>query len=1207
MSGGSALRGERRVVTALFADLVGSTALVERLESEEARLVIGEAVARMVRAVEGFGGTLKDIAGDGVLALFGAPVAHEDDPERALRAALEITGSIGEYAREVEASFGLEGFGVRVGVDTGSVVVGPMAAGERIEYGATGDSVNVAARLETEAQPGTILVGAQTRRLAERLFRWGPARRLSLKGKEQAVVAYELEEPLPAPKPAAEARLVGRDGELAVAAEALELVLSGTGGIVFVSGEAGIGKSRLLGELRRLAGEREGERSATWLEGRCVSYGESMPYWPFRELLRDWLRLAADEPELRARLTLRRALEHVAGSAAAELYPYLGTLLGLSLEPESASRLAELSPEALQYRTFEVLRELLRLLAADRPVIVVLEDLHWADPTSLQLAEQLLALSEEVALLLVATLRPDPDHASWGLRELAARRLGYRLREVELDALSSDAELELLEALVGEGTLPREVEGRVLDEAEGNPFFLEELVRSLADAGALVREETGWRFDHAAQVEFPATVEKVILARVDRLDDSCRDVLTAASVLGREFGLPLLQGVSAGGDLREPLLELQRLDLLRESRRWPEPEFRFKHVLIQEAVYRTIVGARRRKLHHEAAEWLEHRREEGGEEMLGLLAHHWLAADDEDKAIAYLTLAGDKARQEYALDEAIERYGELLPLLEARDESQAIALVLFKLALALHASLRFAEANEAYQRAFGHWRRPEQAASATATLRVGTSFVPNDPDPKSAIAWPNIQLCMQLFDRLVEAWPERTIVPSLAERWEISDDGLRYVFHLRDGLRWSDGEPLSARDVEFGIKRVLDPEGPGSSAAIYFVLENGQDYCLGRNRDADRIGVRALDDLTLEFRLIAPAPYFMSVMNRPDGGPQPRHANERDGAAWTDVSGQVVSGPFRIAERGDDLLVLERREDYANAVRPGNVRRVELVRSSVGAALESYERGELDVVTVRYTPRLADQVSQRAGSDVVIGPAAWTGYLAFDHSDPTAANPDFRRALAHAIDREALERALPDNLLLASGGLVPPALQGHTPGIVPRFDPDLARELLARSGGKGSVRLAALAEWHEIVAAIASSWREVLGIEVELPTWSIDQALKLARPWEEFIAPVVVTGWLPGYSDPEYYLRLLLHSESRTNEGGYANADFDELIERARQERSDRARLELYHAADRMVVSDQVALIPLVYGRSMAVVRPAIQGWWEFGKSSSAFADLVVD
>jgi ABC-type oligopeptide transport system substrate-binding subunit/class 3 adenylate cyclase len=1195
------MREERRVVTALAADLAGSTAITEALDPEEARLVVGEAVARMVHAVEEFGGTVKDLAGDGILALFGAPTAHEDDAERALRAALRIVEGIAEFARDVERSFAVSGLAVRVGVDTGPVVVGPVGGGSRVEYGATGDAVNVAARLQSAAAVNGVLVGAETRRLAERQFAWAERQDLTLKGKADAVAAFKLQAPVGAGRIEAETPLVGREHELALAAQAVEAVEAGTGSILFLSGEPGIGKSRFLAELRQLA------TGPLWLEGRCVSYGESMPYWPFRDLLREWLGLALDDPELRTRLSLRRTLRSVGGDRADDYYPYLATLLGLPPEPETRERLAELSPEALQYRTFEVVRHLLELLASSGPVVLALEDVHWADPTSLQLAEQLLGLTEEAAVLLVVTQRPDPDHASWALREIAARRFPHRTRSVDLEALSGNAERELIHALVGTGTLPAQLEGLLLDRAEGNPFFLEELVRSLADAGALHHHaEKGWLYDHGVAIDVPPTVEKVILARIDRLSPACHDALTAASVLGRSFGLPLLAGVAGGEErLNEPLRELQRLDLVRQHRRWPQPEFRFKHVLIQEAVYRTIVGPERRRLHREAALWLESRAE-SGDDTLALLAHHWLAAEDEAKAVDYLTRAGDKARQEYALDEAIGHYRELLPLLERRGESQAVALVLFKLALALHTSMRFAEANDTYQRAFSQWAPEDAPGGATESLRIASSFVPNDADPLSAIAWPNIQLCMQLFDRLVEAWPERTIVPSLAESWEISEDGLRYVFRLREGLRWSDGEPLTAHDVEFGIKRVLDPQRPGSSAAIYFVLENGQDYCLGRSDDAAAIGVRALDDLTVEFRLAAPAPYFLSAMNRPDGGPQPRHAIETQGDEWTAVGSQVVSGAFRITERREDRLVVERRSDYANRARPGNIGRVEHVGMSVGDALPRYEAGELDMVAVRYTPRLADRVAHAPPTDTVVGPAAWTAYLAFDHTDPMASNVQFRRALAHAIDRDAIAELLPENLLVATGGLVPPALQGHTPDIVPRFDPDRARELLAESGVDGTVRLAGLVDWVDIIETIARGWSEVLGLRVETPTWTPDHAWALPRPWEEFLAPIVITGWLPGYSDPEYYLRLLLHSESKTNEGGYAHPPFDELVERARQERSDRERLELYHAADRMAVAEQAALIPIAYGRSMAIVKPSVRGWWEFGKSSAALADLVV-
>ena len=358
----------------------------------------------------------------------------------------------------------------------------------------------------------------------------------------------------------------------------------------------------------------------------------------------------------------------------------------------------------------------------------------------------------------------------------------------------------------------------------------------------------------------------------------------------------------------------------------------------------------------------------------------------------------------------------------------------------------------------------------------------------------------------------------------------------------------------------------------------------------------------MEFRLTAPAPYFLSVMNRPDGGPQPRHAIEASGEGWIEVGKQVVSGAFTIVERDGDRLVLQRRAEHAEG-RSGNVDRVEFVRSTIADAIDPFTSDEIDVVTVRYTPRLADLVPPNL-PDRRVGTATWSGYLAFAHADPRVADVRLRRCLAHALDREAVASIAPMNMVVANGGIVPPALQGHTPEIALRFDPDRARALLAEIGSVDGLTVAVLDDDLPLLAPVLASWKEVLGLEVGTRTWTLSETPTMPPPSE--LAPIYFTGWLPGYGDPEYFLRLLFQSDSRTNEGGFAWPAFDALIERARQERSDRGRLELFHEADRLAVADRVAVIPLVYGRSFSMVKPWVHGWWEFGKTSANFADLEI-
>lgn len=659
------MREERKAVTALFADIGGSTSLTESLDPEDAREIVGGGIERIIHAIEDFGGTIKDLAGDGVLALFGAPVAHEDDAERAVRAGLRIVDDIHAYAEDVAHRWRVGNFTVRVGIETGIAVLGPVGTGRRVEYGATSDALNTAARLQSAATPSSVMVGPATHHLVDALFEWGPPIELQLKGKAEPVVAHRAARARARPSRArrsggADIPLVGRSRELGVALSALDGLGHDEGGLLLIVAEPGMGKSRILAELRQAAAF-----DATWLDGHCVSYGQSLPYVPYRDLFLNWAGALETASEADVRSALRERVADLL-SGTLDVLPYLGSMLGLEPEPEAADQLRGLSAETLNYRVAESVGAVLVRLANERPVIVAIEDLHWSDLTSIQLTDRLLATAGARRILFVLTMRPDPDHPSWQLRQAAARRLGGRLTELTLDALPGGADRDMLAALIGEGVLPARLEATILRRAEGNPFFLEEFVRSLADAGALVLADGGWRLDHATPVDVPGSVEKVIRSRIDRLPATARDALEAASILGRQFGLPLLRAVSGlNGALPGALSELVRLDLLRREEAPAEREYRFKHALIQETAYNGLLKRKRRELHLLAARAIEHEYSGRLEPIAAILGHHYRQAGELDHALRYLEQAGDAARRAYAVAEALDNFTAALEVAAA--------------------------------------------------------------------------------------------------------------------------------------------------------------------------------------------------------------------------------------------------------------------------------------------------------------------------------------------------------------------------------------------------------------------------------------------------------------------------------------------------------------------------------------------------------------
>jgi len=525
-SGGGA--GERRIVTVLFCDLVGSTPLGERLGPERFKVVMDQLLGRMIAAISKYEGTVAQVMGDGLLAFFGAPLAHEDDSERAFLAALDIREAVLAFSRDLEAAYGMP-VQLRIGLHAGPIVLMKVTDVLQVTYNALGDTVTTAARLQSAARPDSIVASEAAMRLVAPLFEARPIGPLDLKGKTGPISAYEV---VRRPARMTKVRgieglaspLVGRDRELALLRASVQAVEEGRGQIVSIVGEAGLGKSRLVAEMRQ-----HGVR-VRWLEGRCLSYASGIPYFPFIDLLREWLGVGMVDPDAKVRIELRATLEALFPGRLDLIYPYLGTLLRLSLEPDVATHITDLSAESLQHETFRAVGEWAGVIATRQPLALIFDDLHWADGASLALLQRLLEVAEVSPLLVCLLFRPEREHGSWKLNDLARQRYPHRHTEVTLQPLlQSDAD-QLVENLLALPEFPQEIRDLIAQRAEGNPFFVEEIIRDLIESGILVREENRWQATSPVAVaDIPDSVHGVLRSRMDRLPDETRRVLKAAS------------------------------------------------------------------------------------------------------------------------------------------------------------------------------------------------------------------------------------------------------------------------------------------------------------------------------------------------------------------------------------------------------------------------------------------------------------------------------------------------------------------------------------------------------------------------------------------------------------------------------------------------------------------------------------------------------
>jgi class 3 adenylate cyclase len=540
---------ERRPLTVLFADLAGSTAIAERMDPEDWTTLVGEAFASMNQTVDRYGGTVARLMGDGVLAFFGAPVAHEDDPERAVRCGLDMVQAIDDLAASKQAG-GSAGLRVRVGVNTGPVVVGVVGTDKASEYTAMGDTVNVAARMQANARPGSVLITAATHRFVAPLVEAVDVGLLELKGKTDAVHAYEitgLKRGAVATRGVAGLRspMIGRDAELARLEQAFGVARAGQGRFACILGEPGMGKSRLLDELQ-VRVERA-EPSVRWVEGRCLSYGETMPYHLLLDLVRSMIGVPGAADELQSAAALEGFLRDLLPDDWQEIYAYLGHLLSLRLDAEMQARLSMLEIETVK-RYVSSLVAVIRAAGARGPLVVVCDDVHWADTSSVEVLQQVMSSVAGLPALFVLSSRAERASAGWRLVTAARDVFGDALTEIRLEPLSMDASRELVSNLLTIESLPVQTRELVLARAEGNPFFVEEVIRMLIDRGAIVRDGDRWvANDRVTGVEIPDTLHGLLLARIDRLSQDSKRTLRVASVIGRQFAVTVLERLLEAG------------------------------------------------------------------------------------------------------------------------------------------------------------------------------------------------------------------------------------------------------------------------------------------------------------------------------------------------------------------------------------------------------------------------------------------------------------------------------------------------------------------------------------------------------------------------------------------------------------------------------------------------------------------------------------
>ncbi len=724
-------RRERRKVSVLFADISGFTALSTRMDPEEIYVLVDQALRHLASQVDRFGGTVDKFTGDGLMAIFGAPTPLEQHALHAVWAAMAMQEAIRAFNEEARAKYGTE-IRLRIGINAGEVVAGEVGTDHFRAYTVIGDTVNLAARLEHAAQPGHILVSEAVQEATRAYIEYRELPELHLKGYPVPVRAYEVRRARVTPGrarglsiPGLVAPLVGREEELKALEGVTQCLGDGRRGVVLVVGEAGIGKSRLLAEyLERLPFEH------TTISTGCYEHTHNVPYGLFGDLLKRYFGVPFGQDPATTRRQVETRLRRLVPDRWEELVPFILHLLATDVALPTS--LEHLSPQQLKQRVFGAVAEFLRAEARSRPLVLVLEDLHWADDLSAELVEHLIVgLEEEPVLFCCSSRSARSGERDW--HALLARAAPGAHRIVELAPLSPEEVDRLLDLLLDRPELPARLRQDIVAYSEGIPLYLEELLRALIEASVLVREEGRWRATTEQALEeiaVPRTVEEIVMARYARLAPSLREVLGVAAVIGRRVPFRLLEECLESAAGAEPLMA--RVEALVEARflqRLPDAptlEYTFQHRIAHGVIYNSLLVADRQALHLRVAQALERLSPPDSDDYVEMLAHHYARSAEPERALPYLIRAGQKAAARYANHEAIAFF-ERARALTAQGETSLSQLVAIESGLGDVLSFvgRYEEARAAYRRALEAVTQGDGARrllQASLWRRIGTTF-----------------------------------------------------------------------------------------------------------------------------------------------------------------------------------------------------------------------------------------------------------------------------------------------------------------------------------------------------------------------------------------------------------------------------------------------------------------------------------------------------